>query len=136
MLTEILPEPIKTLPPVKPKEPNWPKNYPPKEFDWLTELQELVNGKPYSPQEYENLRYRAGMWPTCACGQLCRSLLRTHPEGRPVDDILFTYGRAFYAAIKEMNWNSALHLFNMIETRTQHLLNEQRIILDSLQSRR
>lgn len=121
MLTEALP--TTTLPPVKPKE-----------FDWLVTLQELANGRPYTGEEQINLEARAGMWPTCACGQLCRSLPRVTPDGRPEDDILYAYGRGFYDAIKLENWRKALYLFNQIEIRTAYLLNEQRIILDSLQS--
>lgn len=138
MLTEtLLPPPIQPSPPIKlpketPKEFEWPKNYPPKGFDWLVTLQELVNGRPITEEQHDILRYRAGMWPTCACGQLCRSLPRVEPDGRPVDRMLFVYGRSFYEAVKVMNWNEALVLFKWIETRTDYLLNEQRMLSGGL----
>lgn len=116
MLTEILP--TTTLPPVK-----LPATEKPKEFNWLTVLQELIDGRQLNPGEHFDLATRAMSWPKCACGQLCK-LLPKRPDGRPDDKFLEDWGVAFYGAIVQREWSNALNIFNLIEERTALLLKE------------
>lgn len=96
---------------------------PPDSFDWLEMLEELDNGKSIYEYEKSNLEAMAGMWPTCACGQLCKVLPRTG-IGAPVDQLLGQLGINFFQLVKAENWHAALFTFKKIEARTAKLLKE------------
>ena len=92
-----------------------------KRFNWLTRLRQLVAGNVKNPRDINDLYRRAGNWPTCACGTLCRRLPRD-VGGRPCDLTLMNEGLRFYRAIKLGEWQSALTIFRNIEERTALLL--------------
>lgn len=95
------------------------------EFDWFAVLEWLcANGNQITDGECWVLRRGADMWPTCACGQLCKSLPRA-PDGRPLDDILLNLGLHFLSAIKDRDWKSALMELRWIEARAHTLLSRE-----------
>lgn len=119
MLTETLEPPTMVPPMIAP-----PIVGKPKEFNWLTTLEELVNGREASDAEYLALREKACHWTTCACGDLC-SVLPRHFSGQPMDHLLTIYGLSFYDAVLGRDWRSALAILHRIERRTCKLLNAE-----------
>lgn len=106
-----------------------------KEFNWLTALNErlsLVRKGLVSkyPDDTDNaLAHRAGEWPTCACGELCKALPRHSGRGvfaksTPVDATLARYGSDFYFCVRRRQWGWAIKLFLKIEARTTLLLKK------------
>ena len=94
------------------------------EFNWLAFLEQAC--APDAERVVPSERYRVGClarsWPTCACGQLCKSLPRD-AHGAPHDRELLRLGTKFHVLIYNRDWKSALELFHQIEERTAHLLN-------------
>ena len=92
------------------------------EFNWFTELDRAIKKKP-SDERCMYLSDRAGDWPTCACGQLCKALPRRQ-GGEPEDLQLFKAGCEFAYCIDDNNWRKAIKVLNQIEKRTIELLKE------------
>lgn len=93
-------------------------------FNWLAVLKDLAAGATFDGLDYQLLRARAGEWPTCACGALCRDLPKDELE-RPKDSLLRNLGVSFFEHVRTRNWTRALSTFHRIEARTQELLDEQ-----------
>ena len=92
-----------------------------KRFNWRTRLNQIVQSNIKNPRDYARLFKRAGRWPTCACGTLCRALPRDHNKS-PLDYDLRKLGFRFSYAISRKNWKAALRTFHQIEARTDQLL--------------
>lgn len=120
MLTETLEPPTMVPPMIAP-----PMVDKPKEFDWLTTLEELVKGRVPSEAECLALKDRSCHWTTCACGDLC-SVLPRHFSGQPLDHFLSIYGVDFYEAVMARDWRGALSLLHSIEYRSSELLEGMR----------
>lgn len=91
---------------------------------------EINNNKPINWYEELNkatinwkaLKRLSGNWITCACGNQCNIIPRSH--GAPVDDELKYLGLYFHEAIEECNITQALSILNQIEKRSAYLINE------------
>lgn len=97
-------------------------------FNWLAVLKDLVHGMPLPKAHHARLMSLARQWPSCACGQVCKSIPK-HIDGYPDDVVLLQRGRFFYEFVAKQDWEGALQTFHHIEERTQFLL-------DNPQSRR
>lgn len=96
----------------------------PDDFNWFIVLKDLVRGAPLDAREHITLCRMAGNWPTCACGQLCSALPRSHNgHGPPKDWQLKTFGMRFAHAINKQRWATALQIMHQIEDRSTMLLN-------------
>jgi len=99
-----------------------------KTFDWFDVLERLDKGDTISDDQYRTLEYRAGRWPTCACGQLCKALPKRESEisdaykCAPKDGELFRRGVSFSDYVSAKKWGKALETFNKIEARSAKLL--------------
>ncbi len=93
-------------------------------FNWLTTLEALVAGAEISGAEYGKLLALALRWPTCACGELCKTLPRNE-HGAPHDKVLQKLGSDFAGAVGFRDWTDALFLFRLIEHRTEQLLAQR-----------
>lgn len=91
-------------------------------FNWITFLKRVIKKSP-TKIEARRAERKAGNWPTCACGQLCKRLSR-ESNGMPVDTILFRSGGHFFLAVRNHDWRKALSIFHRIEKRTAKLLKE------------
>jgi hypothetical protein len=131
---------------MKNKESANPKS---KDFDWLLFLNKPV--EEVKQKDVELAHKLSGDWPTCACGQLCKSL----PRGQgnmPEDDVLYELGIQFADVMEEYDCaayayhsgivlgltnqevykrkvanakrKKALAIFNKIEKRTIKLLSK------------
>lgn len=97
----------------------------PESFNWLAFLKDLAAGRKPTSKERVALNIWAGRWPTCACGQLCKSIPRSNLDGSPQDLHLKRLGLAFYHRIEIGNWTGAITAFREIEARTEQLLDQQ-----------
>jgi hypothetical protein len=75
---------------------------------------------------------KAGDWPTCAVGQLCKELPRyteeegyQYSDGEPKDEILAEFGSDFAEAIGDQDPLRAHYFMTKIEKRTITLLKKQ-----------
>jgi len=93
-----------------------------KTFDWFDVLERLVKGEELSYSDKYILMDRAGNWPTCACGQLCKALPRNKITKVPEDATLQMLGVKFAEYVNMRKWVQALHCFNKIEARSAELL--------------
>lgn len=91
-------------------------------FNWLTVLKELADGATINEESLDSLKLRAGRWPTCACGQLGKLLLREWGDAAPQDRRLRQWGSDFALDVSSRNWREALYTFQRIEERTAQLL--------------
>ena len=101
------------------------------EFDWLAFLEHVAENANNLDQYavdpvsrfkmLSQIRQLAGLWPSCACGQLCQKLPRDY-LGAPRDRDLFALGRRFYDQVKNLDWPEALTTFHKIEARAAVLL--------------
>ena len=94
-------------------------------FDWIDTLQQLKTNPVITTSQYEILIRKAGNWPTCACGQLCKALPK-EVFGEPEDQKLQTLGMKFYGQVERQEWCLALETFYKIECRSAELLKQQR----------
>ena len=62
------------------------------------------------------------MWPTCACGELCKGIPRLRHDGSPKDKILLNLGGSFCGYINGHDLENAKEIFRKIEKRTIELL--------------
>jgi hypothetical protein len=95
-----------------------------KQFNWRKRLDELIKSNFRDPHDYEQLVALARTWPTCACGELCKSLPR-NLDGAPVDLILAGMGLRFYHDIVGCDWVTARNRFLAIEKRVGELLERR-----------
>lgn len=96
-------------------------------FNWLIILKLLAAGAKLDPESSHSLTRRAGNWPTCACGELCKRLPRRNDDysmsiGAPRDHTLYDLGLKFSGVVATEQWARALAIFRQIETRTAELL--------------
>lgn len=102
-----------------------PASCPPIPKDWLAILDWLIATNPkLTEDQFELLLNAAERWPTCACGQLCKSLPRG-VLGAPLDDIACSLGISFLQEIHNRRWQAARDTFLLIEERTKSLLVNQ-----------
>ncbi len=80
----------------------------------------LTNTDP-SEEEWQEARNRARAWPTCACGEQCKTLPKDILGG-PDDGLLRTFGMEFMRFIHEKDQAAALNAFRAIENRSAYLL--------------
>lgn len=92
------------------------------EFNWITFLERAIKKQP-SKREHDRIKLKSENWPTCACGQLCKSLPREN-DGEPIDIELSDLGLRFSHDVKWGSWSKALRIFHRIENRTAKLLKE------------
>ena len=88
-------------------------------FDWNAFLE--------NPPERRSLRHRratdlSGRWVTCACGNLCDIIPRS-AFGIPFDNELEMLGIRFHALIDDGEWENAKNTLNMIEKRSQEIID-------------
>jgi hypothetical protein len=90
-------------------------------FDWYKALK----AENISEEDWDKLEKMSNDWVTCACGNQCTVLEREN-DGRPRDLILYFLGGkdGFTKAIIENNKEEALNLLNLIELRSQFLINQ------------
>lgn len=92
--------------------------------NWLEFLDRAIaDPSSVTKEEHEKAKELAGEWPTCACGQLCKSLPRW-ATGEPSDRYLSNTGLSFMYFVDEGEWASAKEVFLKIEARTAVLLEE------------
>lgn len=90
-------------------------------FNWIAVLKDLVAGAPVTQYDHQLLIQLSERWPTCACGQLCKTLPRD-VNGAPKDKKLRLEGYIFDRHIEAKRWKLALKCFYRIEARTAKLL--------------
>ena len=71
--------------------------------------------------------YLAGVWTTCACGQVCNVLPKDHLSA-PLDIDAHQLGVIFYNCIEINNWDKAKKTLDKIEKRTIFLLKQPNFI--------
>lgn len=92
-------------------------------FNWLTALEAAIDlGDRVSDSQHAELSEMANNWPTCACGELCKSLPRHEGSDGPKDLLLYALGRGFADEVGHRQWLEALKTFHAIEARTAELL--------------
>lgn len=95
-------------------------------MSWLTFLDHAIaDPESVTLDERKAAEDLANQWPTCACGELCKSLPRG-TLGEPRDEELYRLGMQFIYAIDDRYWESAKRILLQIEARTSQLLKEMR----------
>ena len=89
-------------------------------FNWYYELDNAINYEPDNCK-YNYLFHLSTSWVTCACGQLCKELLR-YSDNMPEDGILQTLGMIFSELIEKRDWKNARIILDDIEERTLFLI--------------
>lgn len=94
-------------------------------MSWLTFLDHAI-ADPESvidTDEHEEAIELSRGWPTCACGELCKSLPRDN-AGEPKDIVLFGLGIRFYGQIQRGEFLDAKDTMKAIDERTVFLMEE------------
>jgi len=69
------------------------------------------------------LKVKSKSWTTCACGNQCNIIPRTH-GGMPVDYELKSLGYLFHNVVTKKNKKKALEILEQIEIRSAYLIKE------------
>jgi len=90
-------------------------------INWPFALKKLIkqvknNPEKDIPADYlAQLHFQANDWPTCACGVLCPSELKS-VDGSPKDSELRNLGMMFGQFVYFNDWQGALDCYNEIST--------------------
>lgn len=89
-------------------------------FDWNAFLK---NPPEKGSEEHYNAEVKSEDWVTCACGNLCDIIPRSH-TGCPIDNQLEILGGNFYIDITLGDWQKAKEMLVKIENRSAELIKE------------
>jgi len=89
-------------------------------FDWNKMLTHALRGE-LSEEELEDMELKAGRWPSCACGNLCKTIPRR--EGSPLDTRLYILGNKFSDFVKQGFYEMAIACLEEIEIRSIEILS-------------